>query len=97
MKTTEGVGRPSLRPLGLPRSFRVRADVDGLPLAVARERDFLAVEQIDEAWRVAEAWWRPSPSGEGLARTYFRVILAGGRPLTLFRDDEDGQWYEQRY
>ncbi len=94
--------RPSLRPLGLPRPLRVRADADGLPLAVARDTrggagDVLPVEQIDEAWRVAEAWWRPSPSGEGLARTYFRVILAGGRPLTLFRDDEDGQWYEQRY
>ncbi len=90
---------PSLHPLGLPRALRVRTDGDGLPCAVARGAggELRAVEQIDEAWRVAEAWWRPSPSGEGLARTYFRVILAGGRPLTLFRDDEDGQWYEQHY
>lgn len=94
-----------LRPLGLPRAVRVRADADGLPTAVAAGRSqraaaaapFRAVVQVEEAWRIAEEWWRPSPSGEGLARTYYRVILEDGRVVTLYRDDEVGQWYEQSY
>jgi hypothetical protein len=103
----EGAGEcmtelPSLRPLGLPQSIRVRLDAHGLPGEVARATrgaplQFRAVEQVDEAWRIAEEWWRPSPSGEGLARTYYRVLLDDGSALTLFQDDEDGQWYEQRY
>ena len=31
------------------------------------------------------------------ARTYYRVILEGGRPLTLFHDDATGAWAEQPY
>ncbi len=72
-----------------------------------RHGDRHAVEHIDEVWRVAEAWWREAP----IRRTYFRVLIEGGRPLTLFRDDDaiesrgvDGgtgesstAWYEQRY
>ena len=53
----------------------------------------MRVEQIDEIWRVAEAWWREAPQ----ARTYYRVILQGGHPLTLFRDESTGAWSEQPY
>ena len=95
----------NLRPLGLPRPVRVRAGADDQPVDVAvghlrrgtAAAAFHAVVQVEEAWRIAEEWWRPSPSGEGLARTYYRVILDDGRALTLYRDDEDGQWYEQSY
>ena len=95
----------NLRPLGLPRPARVRVDEYGLPaeVAVGRARRGAAtaalrtVVQVDEAWRIAEEWWRPSPSGEGMARTYYRVILDDGSALTLYRDDEDGQWYAQSY
>lgn len=95
----------NLRPLGLPRPARVRVDEHGLPAAVAVQRAprgavaaaFRAVVQVDEAWRIAEEWWRPSPSGDGMARTYYRVILDDGRAVTLYRDDEDEQWYEQSY
>ncbi len=57
-----------------------------------------AVEQVDEAWRIAEEWWREAPLG----RTYYRVIVDGGRPITLFHDDLAARtglagWYEQRY
>ncbi|MEX1022053.1 MAG: hypothetical protein WD058_02790 [Dehalococcoidia bacterium] len=94
------------RPIGLPRPLRVRVDGHGLPCAVLRTgprtalggvRANQAVEaavlSVQEVWRVAEAWWREAPQ----ARTYARVILEGGRPLTLFRDDERGEWFEQRY
>ena len=94
-----------LRPLGLPQPVLVRSDAHGLPAAVAAGGArwgrmpgvFRAVAQVEEAWRIAEEWWRASPSGAGLARTYYRVILEDGSALTLYHDDEGGQWYEQHY
>ncbi len=89
----------SLRPIGLPRPVDVRVDTDGLPLSVirtdarGRRGSEASVEQIEEVWRVAEAWWREASQ----ARTYYRVVLAGGHPLTLFRDDSLDVWAEQPY
>ncbi len=100
-----------LRALGLPRPVRVQVDGAGLPSMVTlggppgrplggEGAPGLAVEQVDEVWRIAEEWWRETPLG----RTYYRVIVDGGRPLTLFHDDLvpagaelDAGWYEQRY
>jgi hypothetical protein len=83
----------------MPRAIVVRAGSDGMPLAVARSdmhghtgRE-ARVESIEEVWRLAEAWWREAPQ----ARTYFRVFLDGGRPLTIYRDDVTGVWAEQPY
>ena len=95
----------SLRPIGLPRPVAVQEDALGLPATVVRAAAHSAhsahapsgtpvcVEQVEEVWRIAEAWWREAPQ----ARTYYRVILEGGRPLTLFRDDTTGAWFEQSY
>ncbi len=56
-----------------------------------------AVEAIEEIWRVAEEWWRERP----VERTYMRLLVDGGRPLTIYRDEAglDGApaWYLQRY
>lgn len=89
----------SLRPMGLPRSIAVRVDADGHPVSVVRvdargrPGTEARVDGVEEVWRVAESWWRESSQ----ARTYYRVILEGGRPLTLFRDDAAGDWFEQPY
>jgi hypothetical protein len=89
----------SLRPIGLPRAVEVQEDSHATPLAVARidarghRGPASPVESIEEQWRLAEAWWRESPE----RRTYYRVILSDGRPLTLYRDDVTGSWYEQPY
>lgn len=68
-----------------------------MPIAVTRvARGHAAearVEQIDEVWRIAEAWWRAGPQ----VRTYYRVMLEPGRPLTLFHDAATGMWSEQSY
>ncbi|MSQ30435.1 MAG: hypothetical protein EXR64_00180 [Dehalococcoidia bacterium] len=87
-----------MRAIGMPRGLLVRVDADARPVAIARRdrrgaRDEARVEQIEEIWRIAEAWWREVSQ----ARTYYRVILEGGRPLTLFRDDATGAWFEQPY
>lgn len=98
-------GRPdpgTLTPLGLPRPLIVRSDSGGEPCEVQRPARHgapaavLAVERIEETWRVVDEWWRETP----LRRTYHRVTLAGGASLTLFHDDTQppGEgWYEQRY
>lgn len=89
----------SLRPIGLPRALAVQAGADGMPITVARADGRgrpgtpVPVEQVDDVWRIAEAWWREAPQ----ARTYYRVLLAGGRMLTLYRDDATGTWHEQPY
>ncbi len=84
----------ALRPLGLPRPVEVRLDAAGLPVAVARHRQrWQHVEQVDDAWRVAEEWWREAPQ----ERTYLRLVLEGGRRLTLFHDGITGGWFEQQY
>jgi len=81
-----------------------------MPTAVRRSGQWLAVEHIEEVWRVAEAWWRDEP----LARTYMRVVVGDGRRVTLFHDDllhdsthggdtrggvraAERGWYEQHY
>ncbi len=93
----DGAENAGLRPLGLPGPIDVRADASGLPTTVRlRGGRPMTVDQVDEVWRIAEEWWQETP----LARTYYRVIVDGGRPLTLFRDDlaaTDGGWYEQQY
>lgn len=89
----------SLRPIGLPRPVAVRVGGDGLPVALARSDGRgrrgpeIPIERVEEVWRVAEAWWRAAPQ----ARTYYRVILADGRPLSIFHDDVLGAWSEQPY
>lgn len=99
MRPARRVASTSLRPIGLPRALVVREDLHAMPLAVARTdargrrgpESF--VESVEGQWRLAEAWWREAPQ----RRTYYRVVLDGGRPLTLYRDDVTGAWYEQPY
>ena len=102
MPARQAANHVALRPLGLPRPLAVRLDGRGEPRELLRpprrgtSRRSFAVERIEEVWRVAEGWWREAP----LRRTYYRVHVEGGPPLTLFHDDtgpfEEG-WYEQRY
>lgn len=86
-------GAHGLRPLGLPRPVQVRVDSLGEPTEVVRRGRSLRVDQVEEVWRIAEAWWREAP----LDRTYYRLALADGRTLTVFRDGRDGEWFEQHY
>ncbi len=99
MSTRRTPSSTSLRPIGLPRAIEVRTDHEGSPLIVVRGNargrsgSEAHVERVEEVWRLAEAWWRESTQ----ARTYYRVILEGGRPLTVYRDDVTGHWSEQPY
>ena len=72
-----------------PRPVEVIAGDDGVPRVVGG----IAVEAVREQWLVEDRWWTPKP----LQRSYFELVLAGGRDLVVFREPaESGRWFEQR-
>ena len=83
----------SLTPLSLP----VRASVEahgGTPRRVrASDGRWRPVEQVVDLWEVATEWWTPEP----VNRRYWRLALADGGLLTVYRNLETGQWYRQGY
>ncbi|MDA0350906.1 MAG: hypothetical protein O3A10_01690 [Chloroflexi bacterium] len=69
---------------------------------VARDARWIAVLDVAEVWRIGEEWWREQP----IRRTYFHVVVEGGRGVTVFRDElavalggheAGGGWFEQHY
>jgi hypothetical protein len=46
----------------------------------------LPVSSVEDVWRIDDEWWRET----SVARTYFEVLLEGGRRLTLFFDRAAG-------
>jgi hypothetical protein len=80
----------TLQALNQPKPIRVQADARGRPIAVYRQGQRIAVEQIEDRWRIDDEWWRAE-----ISRMYYRVVLAGGRIAVLFQDLIGGHWYEQ--
>jgi len=76
-----------------PAASGQRPTANGQRRPQAKSRQTVA--RVEEVWRVAEEWWREEP----VARTYYRLVLDDGRPLTLFHDDEGagGGWFSQHY
>jgi hypothetical protein len=81
-----------LSPLNEPRPLPVEANEDGLPVAVLLGGLRLAVERVEDVWRIDDEWWR-----EEVSRLYYRLLLEDGRPLVVFHDLIDDQWCEQSY
>jgi hypothetical protein len=79
---------PGLRRLYAPEPVPVRADDEGVPLAI----DGIAVEALREQWEVDDRWWIP----EKLQRHYFELALVNGRSVVVFRCALSGRWYRQR-
>lgn len=76
------------RRLGLPVAVAVAVGPGGRPLRVAVD----AVDAVRESWLVEDRWWTAHP----LRRRYWEVVTAAGSNLVVFRDLEDGGWYQQR-
>jgi hypothetical protein len=79
---------PGLRRLYAPEPVAVKADADGLPLAV----EGVDVAAVRERWEVDDRWWIP----ERLRREYFELALVNGRSVVVFRCALSGRWYRQR-
>ena len=83
----------SLQPLNLPTKVSVEA-VAGAPRRVrADDRRWRPVEQVVDLWEVETEWWTPQP----VNRRYWRLVLADGGLLTVYRDLATGQWFRQGY
>ncbi|HLQ36001.1 MAG TPA: hypothetical protein VK457_25200, partial [Chloroflexota bacterium] len=72
-------GPAELKPLGQPRPIPVRGHE--APEAVLWRDQWQPVLKVREEWRLNDEWWTRE-----IARRYFRVVLANGRQLTVFRD-----------
>ena len=85
------------RPLNAPVRIPVQVDPAGAPRAIGLpgplgRRRAVPVAQVAERWRIDEGWWGPNP----LSRLYYRLVLADGRLVTVYRDLDDGTWWTQR-
>lgn len=89
--TRATVGPDSLRPLNAPTPLQVRLGDAGAPAQIHRRRRWRTVARTMDRWRIDDEWWRE----RAISRTYYRVLLEDGQPLTVFRDDETGRWHEQ--
>ncbi len=83
--------RVSIRPLNPPIPIDVRETGHQTPRAIKIKERWRRVVSIVDVCNVDEEWWRQRP----ISRMYYRVILEGDRPLTVFRDMLDGVWYRQ--
>lgn len=72
-------GPAELKPVGQPRAISVRGE--DCPQAVLWRDQWLPVVVVREEWRLNDEWW-----SREIARRYFKVVLANGRQLVLFRD-----------
>ena len=85
-------GTHRLRRLNQPEPAAVEVE-GGLPRAVHFRGSWRPVARVEDAWRIDDGWWRASP----VARTYFRLDVGNGLVLTVYRDDEKGTWWTQKY
>ena len=104
-----GAVRPvSYRSLNLPAPVDVSEDSQERPLSITltpaaprgrpskapatrRGRTF-RVTSIDDLWQVDDEWWRERP----ISRRYYQVTTEDNRQFTIFRDQTNGAWYQQR-
>jgi len=84
-------GSESFRPLNPPIPIAVKESAHQTPRAIQIKGRWRRVLSIVDVCNVDEEWWRERP----ISRMYYRVILEGDRPLTVFRDMLDGAWYRQ--
>ena len=85
-----GLQRRRLRPLRRPSPIRVRIDDEGLPAELERRGKRSHVVAVRERWRIDDEWWR-----DPISREYYALVLDDGRPVILFRNLVDGEWYGQ--
>jgi hypothetical protein len=80
-----------LRALNLPRTIHVEEAGDK-PARVHTSAGPVEIESIRERWRIDDEWWR-----HPISRVYYHVLLVSGDQLTIFKDLETGQWFQQQY
>ena len=99
----------SYRSLNLPAPVGVAEDGQKRPLSITltpaashgqpptktpatRKGRTFRVTSIDDLWQVDDEWWRERP----ISRRYYQVTTEDNRQFTIFRDQTNGSWYQQR-
>ena len=71
-----------------PEELKVRVNIQGVPLTLARNGDKQRVTKVYENWQTVEEWW-----GKEITRNYFRVKTSKGLVCDIYRDMPDNNWY----
>jgi len=74
-----------------PEELKVKVNVQGVPLTLARDGEKQRVTKVYEHWQKVEEWW-----GKEVTRNYFRVKTSKGLVCDIYRDMPDGNWYLSR-
>lgn len=82
-----------LHSLNTPRRVTVAGDSEGRPVSLVLGGRQVAVEAWHETWRIDDEWWR----AKEISRVYWRVSLADGRVIDVYRDLVSGGWFRQAY
>ena len=90
--TRKTTGTGDIRPLNQPIALPVKADGDGLPIALKLRGRWLNVESVDDRWRMEDEWWREQP----VSRIYYECVVDGRIRVTVFQDIVAERWYRQR-
>ena len=71
-----------------PEELKVSVNIQGIPIALARNGERQRVTRVYQHWRVVEEWW-----GKEITRNYFRVKTNKGLVCDIYRDMPGGGWY----
>ena len=94
LQASGGAERPStLRRLNAPRTVEVRAEAGCAPSALQRGGRWVEVAEVLDSYRTDDRWWTAEP----ISRSYYNLLLEDGRAVTVFRDEINCGWSEQRY
>jgi hypothetical protein len=80
----------TFKPVNTPEPVRVEEGPSGLPMAVKLGKMAL-VAAVEDTWRIDDEWWREEP----LSRIYYKVVLASGQRLSVYKDLIKNCWYRQ--
>jgi hypothetical protein len=83
----------ALRRLNTPKEIRVRNGDNGAPAAVRYQHAWLQVLEVLDHYRTDDRWWTSDP----ISRAYYELLLEDGRSITVFQDELEKRWWEQRY
>ena len=83
----------SLAPLSAPSPVRVMCSGDTPRRVSAGRVNWRAVDRVVDLWEVDTEWWTPAP----VRRRYWRLAMADGGLMTVYRDLITGRWFRQGY
>ena len=83
----------SLAPLSAPSPVQVMCSGETPRRVSAGRVDWRSVDRVVDLWEVDTEWWTPEP----VRRRYWRLVLADGGLITVYRDLITDCWFRQGY